>query len=475
MKVFERTLNLVAAICSIVSLVAATGLQWVEWSWWWVAIPVGLVSAIMMFVLEYKRGRDWKTRHSGEPTILIITGKKCKDTANAIENSEKLKIEPYIKFVTVPVPDENLRQILLGDRGLVKAQGIILMPDFNLRDHEQDYRAFKSCVGSQPVPVTRYYPPGNLPDGFDSEFTPMRFNTPDDVAMYGAEHLLSRAVDRGRWLFCDFRISKRVTVALLVLFSIGVALAYRTFAELKLHRQLILLQGTEQQAFAEMLTQFRNAEVNTDLSQLQRQQLTGLLFNWASLEIKHLDQLPGANGDKRGYIYGVAQRDNGLKLTPVAHVGTEGYDLDINNSIAGCAFTHKVAVYWAGRNDKTSQIRAWRLTGEETGKYYDEEKRLSLDGSYCQYQHEKDNEPRGQILCIPIGVDQSATSVPGVVCLEGTKSGMKLDASWLRNFLISQSFVLGVLDLRRLVATPEHPDVTSSPKAPKPRPQPPQH
>jgi hypothetical protein len=119
-------------------------------------------------------------------------------------------------------------------------------------------------------------------------------------------------------------------------------------------------------------------------------------------------------------------------------------------SIAGCATIHRLKVHWTGKNDETGSIEASTLNGEAYGRFDVAYGQLILpDGSRCSYDNEGKNEPKRQLVCVPIAASASALTQdsPGAVCLTAHDTSISLFHPLVTDFLIEQVRTLAMVDL----------------------------
>src|SRR6185312_7560710 len=142
-----------------------------------------------------------------------------------------------------------------------------------------------------------------------------------------------------------------------------------------------------------------------------------VLEEWTKIEAQEVSHISENSSPKTLQIFALDEDIN--KLVPIAQDGERGYPLDPSKSIAGCAFQRRLAVYWNGEKDQTEEIQAWNLHGDAVGEFDKITKQLTLESGTCGFENQKRNDPKKQLLCMPIGVDDNSTvqAVPGVICL----------------------------------------------------------
>ena len=458
------TIPTIADFASIVgvALTVATSL-YPDAKYYLIAVTVGLPAVCWILYSTWarlKRTSDLSKKPTRAPSVLLIGGEEYRSAMTDVTSDRRLSDEPYIQFQVV---DDNRQEQLR--QSLASADAAILMPDFTARSQPEIYRSFAAWCRPLPLPVVRYYPHNYAPPK-SKDFPVLPFDTPHGVVEYASEFLLKRAVDRGRVLESKIRLGYWVTAILLVLFlttllfgfiakgllrhELGAATKELVTSkqEVMLFRKAIGTPATVQQEMAIILAEFRKLVVRADIKP-ERDQIKKLLAEWAKIQAEEIGRVSGNSDAKRLYIYVLSQEKR--RLIPIVEYGAPGYTLDAEGSIAGCAFHRRLVVHWSGTDDVTDLIEAWSLRGDKLGTF--DKGELLLERGKCRYDNEGTNDPKKQLLCLPIGVDDSNTTppAPGVLCLSIDDNAEFISQEWLRAYLLKQSFAIGAIDLKALL------------------------
>ncbi len=94
-------------------------------------------------------------------------------------------------------------------------------------------------------------------------------------------------------------------------------------------------------------------------------------------------------------------------------------------------------------------IEARTLNVAPLGQYDPARRQLQLPGGVCIYDNRGIGDPKDQLLCVPIGVDSSLTSIPpAVVCVSSDRSPATLFDQPLVDYIVRQAYLIGVTDPR---------------------------
>jgi hypothetical protein len=408
------------------------------------------LAGLWLFYSFYGRYRamiELKRKEVSEPRVLLLGGEQSKSVMSTIARSPLVERGQYVQFIDVVVPDVRLREKLAA------ADALILMHDFTHTLHADTYDSVTGWFKTLPVPVARYYP-ADFRETKVTDFHTIPFDTPAGIVEFAAEFLLKRAVDRGRYVDSRYRLSRRINWVAAALIAVGTVWALQTFKQLHILERALMIVPTIQQELADNVARFRDSL--GPISPATEASVRNLLQGWAKIQVDQINRISKTDDDKRLYIYSLSA--DKTHLIPVISYGAEGYPLDAKNSIAGCAMWNRFVVHWTGDRDQTKSISAWRLSGEAVGQYDEHLQALTFPEGTCKFDNEGWNDPKGNLLCVPVGVDDSKTSplVPGVVCISSADPGSSFlfGQRWLRSYLVAASFPLGLVDLSALASHP---------------------
>jgi hypothetical protein len=430
-----------------------------------------LIWGAYRITLSIRHVRQLRNPKAQKPFVLLIGGTEWGEAMKRMKNNPLLLMEPYIFFLeSILSSDKAIEanyQLTLND-----AHAIILMPDFIPEKHETAYQLVRTWCKGKSTPIARYYPE-QYKDEFKQDFPLLPFNTETKVVQYSAEFLLSRAADRGRFLEGKIKLLERIILVACIMASTAVMGCLVIWTETSFYKRAWYTPPTIQSDLSAALSNYRKAFANLPYNESHLNELKNLVTQLLQV---HSSEISRNTSDTsiRLYVYAAQAKDLGLKssnsqkkdnainesnsfrdlqLIPVVKSGSNGYPLDIT-SIAGCAFQHRVAVYWQGEREETKLIKAWRLDGSTAGLFDIKKNELVFeDRETCNYQNKRREDPKKQLLCVPIAVDSSKSNVamPGVLCASSDDDGSALSSNWIRMYLQWEAFHLGWFDPKSLL------------------------
>ncbi|MCX6590781.1 MAG: hypothetical protein NTZ56_04570 [Acidobacteria bacterium] len=323
------------------------------------------------------------------------------------------------------------------ERILGLADAVIVMPDFTRVSYPEMHAALVRFAKNRAIPIVRYYPEG-FEGNKEHDYQVLPFTSAYGVVQYASEFLLSKAVDRGRVLEARVRLTRNVAIVAGCLVAAVLGFGAQLYSELDALRRLMVTPADIQQRIARSLYRFR---IDSDSR--------AIIKEWAMIHADELTRISGNPNLKQLFIYVPVGKD----LIPVGASGTDGQTLSINESIAGCAITNRVIVWWRGIGEKTLEMKAWELTGQSLGSFQ-KDMRLALpSGAECGFQKTGRGDAMKQLLCLPAGVDRSSTSpnVPAAVCLQVDDNADYVTSWWLRVYLLWEAYPIGLLNTEALL------------------------
>lgn len=398
--------------------------------------------------------KELRKKETVAPTVLLVGGPEFAAEMESIKSSTRLSQEPYIEFkaVDLDVKMGTREQEQKLSRAVAQADALILMPDFTVGTYPEGYRLLvEECDGS-PVPIARYYPRScNLERTKDS-FQVLPFHSPEDIVEYSSEFLLKRAVDRGRLLQTRIRLSYVIASGAVGCFLISLifgSFALKDLNNLELLKKTLVTPPAIQQEIAQKLARFRAGAPKSDLSESEKARIQGLLADWIGVETSEIGRIFASSQPVRLQLFALSP--DGKNLEPIAE---SGYTISAQDSIAGCAFYRRLAVYWRGKTDQTIEIEAWDARGDHVGQFDELTKTLVFDNSnYCKFDNRRKKDAKQQILCMPIAADESnmVETAPGVACIVTDEPAGFMTEEWIRSYFSRQLSALGTVDLQRLL------------------------
>lgn len=452
-ELLGTTVNLLAVLTLILGIALYLFPEIPAW-----APPVVPLVALPLFLFIAKRGIPRiNSRNITDPKVLLIGGGQTSQVMIDISNDDALAQDPYLRFkpVTLPLSQDAVHDsaatVWAAVQGeLESAAAAILMSDFTRARYPELYDRLGAWRRERAIPIARYYGEDEL-TGEEQRETPadfpvLPFHTQRSLVYYASEELLATATARGRELEKTNRKMRRFAAAAAVV-TLGLvgSLTWHYVRDAEMLRE----SETPEQVhriYAQILLDLRRASKDTSLSGLAF--LRPMLNRWAAMEAGEVGRI-FADSEK-GDLYVYALRAD--SLVPVVNSGTAGFPLSATHSIAGCARLHHAFVLWEGRNNSTSKISAWNFDGTPIGNF--EHERLWInDKESCEFDSHIPVDPKRQILCLPVGIDASATVTDdiGVACLTIGSHRSYMSKPLLRDYFKWEMMPLGLIDVRRML------------------------
>lgn len=434
-----RQVGIVADVLSVLNMLGNLLVSLFGWDRSWLGWSLFIGCALWLMcslLLRLWTNQRVKSRRVFQPEVVLLGGSADREFMEAIRSAPALNTNPFIVFSTWIVDDGIDRNKLKNAMG---ANSIVLMPSVTASSQPVLISELTK-LSPQTLPIVRCYPEGYFGER-PRDFSEIPFHTPDTIVSYASEFLLGRAEQRSRVIESRYQLAKWALWVLTPYMALSLFVGSIKFRELQLLQRRDTIPPTLLQSIAEVLDRSRSLR-QQEPQPVDPGQLHGLNAIWSDVILADITYISG-NSEPKVLSVHAASADN-KRLIPVVIGGAKAYELDAAGSIAGCAYQRRIAVYWSGHQDRTTKILAWGPNGELVGSYDSTEQRLDIPGSApCRYQIGK-NEPRRQLLCVPVGAGAGIESVPLVACLSLDGDADFVQQPWLRNVLISMSIPLAV-------------------------------
>lgn len=422
-----------------------------------------LIAAIASAWLVRSLNRRWSrfaklgSDEVRNPQIVLVEGTASQNVKN---DSSGLKIRQCFRVKTITLADAKQEFTKDHLKTLNDADAVVLMPGFTRAAFPSAYTQFVNWRWSHPKTVVGRYRPADL-TSIDFQCVP--FRNLEDFVNFASQFLMRRATDQDSYIHRRRSLCAR-SIAFVAVVAAGIMVAYAVVqrGELQVLRRMNDVPAATRHRIAIIAAGYRaameSARNSADRFDAKREYLNG----WAKVETDEINRIFRMSDPKMLAIY-LPSLDGEL-LEPIVSHGFAAYPIHGANSIAGCAWKNRAVVYWQGERDRTSGISAWTLRGESVGQYDRQTQRLVLsDGSGCVYDNRQINDPKNQLLCIPLYADDARTvlSLPAVLCLSADEQGHSLSDPSLHRYLLRTAPTAAIL-----VAPPTDDDDVSVPIRP---------